>query len=157
MSDFFRHSFWTWFFGVQPSLMIYDLQLLIQWSSIMHRDYYWIIMDYQHDSGLKLFLDIEISCLRNFLTLNFFNFKFLNDLWSLMIDQRSSIMHRDYYWLIMDYQHDSGLKLFLDIEISQLNNFFTWLNDLWSSMMHRDYNWLIMDYQHDSGLRLSWT
>ena len=118
------------------------------------------------------------SQLRNFLALKFFKFNFFwgptfnNDLWSSMIDQRSSIMHRDYYWLIMDYQHDSGLKLFLDIEISQLRNFLTlkffnfnffwgptFINDLWSSMidewssmMRRDYYWSIMGYQHDSGI-----
>ena len=43
-------------------------------------------MDYEHDSGLKLF-PTEISQLKNFLTLNFFDFKyfwggptFINDL-----------------------------------------------------------------------------
>ena len=43
---------------------------------MMQSDYYWLIMDYQHDSGLKLFLDIEISWSINFLTLKFSTLNF---------------------------------------------------------------------------------
>ena len=66
--------------------------MIDQWTSLIHSDYLWLIMDYQHDSGLTLFLDIEISQLRKFLTLKFFNFKLIGgqnfnyDLWSSMID-----------------------------------------------------------------------
>ena len=64
---------------------------------MIHNDYYWLIMDYEHDSGLWLFAT-EISQLRNFLTLNFLNLKyfwggptFINDYWSSMSNDQWSL------------------------------------------------------------------
>ena len=37
----------------------------------------------------------------------------INDLqWSMVFNYHSILLHRDYYWLIMDYNHDFRLQLF---------------------------------------------
>ena len=73
---------------------------------------------------------MQISNVLNFFDFNFFDFNdrwsIINDLqWSMVFNDHSILLHRDYYWLIMDYNHDFGLEHFPDLEISRLRNFPT--------------------------------
>ena len=43
----------------------------------------------------------------------------------MVFNDHSVLLHRDHYWLIMDSNHDFGLKTFPDLEISRLRNFST--------------------------------
>ena len=58
---------------------------------------------------------MQISNVLNFFDFNFFDFNdrwsIINDLqWSMVFNDHSILLHRDYYWLIMDYNHDFGLR-----------------------------------------------
>ena len=145
-------------------MFINDLQWL-QWSSVifndhsilLHWDYYWLIMDYNHDSRLKhfptwKFLDFELFQLENFLVQ--FSLR-INDLqWSF----NTLLLYRDYYWLIMDCNHDYRLKplptwKFSDLEIifplrNCLRYFFDFYVHQWSSMTFNGLHWSSMIIQY---------
>ena len=109
--------------------------------------------------------DLNFFRLENFLTLNFFNLKifefnfptwkfflirncstlefwvYFSSMIKMVFNDHSILLNRDYYYLIMDYNHDIRLKLFptfSELEISRLWTFST-LN-FFSSIFINDQN-----------------
>ena len=119
------------------------------------------ILQHDHHKKKKCYIDKETYKNWYFVSLNwvstfqlfkhrFFNFKIFEfnfHLWSMIFHDLSILLYRNYCWLILDYNHDFGLKLFpaykcSNIEISWLWTFSTWkflssifINDQWSSMI----------------------
>ena len=126
--------------------MINDLQwsMVFNYHSILlHRDYYWLIMDYNHDFRLKHFPDLEISRLRNFLTLNFFNFQIFEfnvHPWSMIFNDLQWSFNTTVKGLTMDVIMNSDLNIFQLRNCSTLK-FLTsmFINDQWPSIIIQYY------------------
>ena len=139
--NFLRHrNFSTWKFldfqllnfWVQFSLMINDLQ----WSfnTAVYRDYYWVLLDCNHDYRLEHFPTLKFYVP----TLKFLSSIFIND--QMVFNDHSILLHKDYYYGLV-------LLSWIIMMISDLNISMVFKDH--SILQRRDYYFLIMDYNHD--------